>query len=233
MGFRGPLRSFEQVVSAEVLNCEKSIRAIMRNKRPEYDSLDEFINAWLEVGEMPEPTTGLAAGMVEYHKTPARVVVELAGRLKCREGDVFYDLGCGLGQVVLLVHLMTGVTAKGVEIEPSYCGYARKCAEKLGAEVCFIAGDVREMDLSDGTIFFLFTPFKGQLFDHVMDQLELVANRHPIRVIGYGPCSKELARMGWLRRERDMPDSPGEIGDHSIGDENLGEYELQYFRSYG
>jgi hypothetical protein len=91
----------------------------------------------------------------------------------------------------------------------------------LGAAVCFIAGDVREVDLTAGTIFFLFTPFKGRVFDEVMERLKVVAGIHSIRVIGYGPCSKDLARIDWLRRD-------GE----SAGDEGSGEYELQFFASY-
>src|SRR5580704_8458057 len=103
--------------------------------RAEYDDLDVFVNEWLGTGEMPEPTLERPAGMVEFYKTPARVVLELARRITVGEADVFYDLGAGLGQVVLLMHLLTGVEARGVEIEPAYCEYARRCAEGLGLGV--------------------------------------------------------------------------------------------------
>jgi SAM-dependent methyltransferase len=183
----------------------------------EYDDLDVFVNEWLGTGELPEPSVELGPEMVEYYKTPARVVVELVRRVTFEEGDVFYDLGSGLGQVVLLVHLLTGVSAKGVEIEPAYCEYARGCARGLGlgAEVCFIAGDARDVNLSEGTIFFLFTPFKGGVFFHVMERLRVVAASRRIRVITYGPCSAEIARLDWLKREED-----GEVG----------EYDLQFFQ---
>ena len=36
--------------------------------------------------------------MVPYEATPARVALELVDRVNFRRGDVFYDLGSGLGQ---------------------------------------------------------------------------------------------------------------------------------------
>jgi SAM-dependent methyltransferase len=184
---------------------------------PGYDNLDVLVNGLLGGGEMPVPTVGLTAEMVEFYKTPARVVLEMAERVSWGPEDVFFDLGSGLGQVVMMVHLLTGVTARGVEIAPAYCDFARGCALRLGLSgVDFMEGDARVVDLSAGTVFFLFTPFKGEIFLEVMERLRVLALEREIRVIGYGPCSAEIARLGWLRRE---------------GDGN-GEYMLQIFRSY-
>jgi hypothetical protein len=187
--------------------------------RPEYDDLDVLVNRLLCTGRMPGPTRDLEPNMVEYYKTPARVVFELADRVCLGPEDVLFDLGSGLGQVVLLVHLLTGVAAKGVEIEPAYCEYARGCAMAHGlVDVEFIDGDAQVTDLSAGTVFFLFTPFKGSLFAEVMERLRVLALTRTIRVIGYGPCSAEIARLGWLRRE---------------GNGAGGEYSLQLFESLG
>jgi hypothetical protein len=188
-----------------------------------YDELDVFVNRLLNVGEMPAPTMELAAEMVEFYKTPARVVVELADRVKFGPGDVFVDLGAGLGQVVVLVHLLAGVRTMGVEIEPVYCAFARRCAEKLGlAGVSFVAADARVADLSTGTVFFLFTPFKGEVFSQVMERVRAVAASRGIRVIGYGPCTEEMARLDWLRR---VPD--GNTGVNGMA----GVYTLQIFEN--
>jgi len=189
------------------------------NDRPEYDDLDIFVNRWLGSGKMPVPTLELATEMVGFYKTPAKVVVDLVERVGFGPGDVFVDLGAGLGQVVMLVHLLTGARALGVEIEPAYCAYARRCTERLGLTgVSFVAADARVADLSAGTVFFLFTPFKGEVFCQVMDRVKTVASSREIRVVGYGPCSVEIARLDWLKRE----------GDRGVG----GEYSLQIFRSY-
>jgi hypothetical protein len=198
------------------------------NDRPEYDDLDVFVNRWLGGGKMPDPTLELATEMVEFYKTPAKVVVELVERAGFGPEDVFVDLGAGLGQVVMLVHLLTGVRALGVEIEPAYCAYARRCAERLGLTgVGFVTSDARVADLSAGTVFFLFTPFKGEVFCQVMDRVRAVASSREIRVVGYGPCSEEIGRLDWLRREWDGG-AGAEGGDRGPG----GEYTLQIFSSY-
>jgi SAM-dependent methyltransferase len=187
--------------------------------RPEYDDLDVIVNRLLRAGRMPGPTRDLEPNMVEFYKTPARVVFGLAERVSWGPEDVFFDLGSGLGQVVLLVHLLTGVAARGVEIEPAYCEYARGCAMAHGlGDVKFIEGDARDADLSAGTVFFLFAPFRGEVFCKVMERVKAVAASRTIRVISYGPCSAEIARLDWLRRE---------------GDGGGGEYSLQIFGSLG
>ncbi len=53
----------------------------MRRTHPEYDELDEFVNDWLHPGEMPVPLVKLDPEMVEFYKTPARVVLDLVGRI--------------------------------------------------------------------------------------------------------------------------------------------------------
>ncbi|HET6253561.1 MAG TPA: hypothetical protein VFE32_05785 [Puia sp.] len=177
-----------------------------------YDELDVFVNRLLGSGKMPEPTMELEAQMVEFYKTPARVVFELAERVSFGPGETFVDLGAGLGQVVILLHLLTGVRTLGVEIEPAYCRYGRRCSEELGlTAVNIVEDDARIADLTAGTVFFLFTPFQGEVFDEVMERLRLVTRRKQIRVIGYGPCSAEIARLDWLKRE-----GSGKEGDYSL-----------------
>jgi SAM-dependent methyltransferase len=158
-----------------------------------YDELDEFVNELMFRGEMPEPTRKLEPGMVEYYKTPARLVFEWVERMEFGADDVFYDLGSGLGQVAMLVNLLTGVRARGVEIEPAYCDYARGCAHSLGlCDVDFVAGDVRDVDLSDGTVFFLYTPFTGDVLAAVVDKLRAIPR--PIRIVAWGP---HLSSSAW------------------------------------
>jgi len=160
-----------------------------------YDDLDVFVNDLLFVGEMPEPTWELDAEMVEYYKTPARLIFEWVERMEFAAGDVFYDIGAGLGQVAMLVNLLTGIETRGVEIEPAFCAYAQGCAGALGLrDVHFVAADAREVDYSDGTIFFLYTPFRGEIMAAVLDQLRRAASSKPVRVIAVGPCTEEVAK---------------------------------------
>lgn len=173
-----------------------------------YDVLDVFVNRLTSFLPMAVPTKVLEAEMVDYHKTPARIVLELARWVK--PGDVFVDLGAGLGQVALLVHLLTGARVRGVEIEPAFCGYARQCAERLGltgtgpvdggdgAVVLFVEGDARFANYSEGTVFFMYTPFRGELLATVFELLRQEALSRPFKLVTYGPCTKDAAEQSWL-----------------------------------
>ena len=178
----------------------------------EYDALDVFVNRLCSYLPMPSPVRLLEPEMVDYHKTPGRVVLELARWVG--PGDVFVDLGAGLGQVVLLVHLLTGAAGRGLEIEPAFCSYARDCATGLGLSrafdpgevsgempdtVSFIEGDARFAGYNEGTVFFMYTPFTGELLATVFELLRREASSRAFTLVTYGPCTRHAARQSWLR----------------------------------
>lgn len=168
---------------------------------PGYDNLDHFINGLLisrtlpPAGALPEPD------MVFYQQTPARIILELASRANFTEKDIFYDLGSGLGHVPILVHLLTGVKAIGIEYENALDACARACARelKMDHQVTLINMDVRAADLSDGTVFYLYTPFKNRMWLEVLEKLNRVAAKKQIRIFTYGPCTLEMDAVDWLR----------------------------------
>jgi hypothetical protein len=164
-----------------------------------YDSLDALVGGVLLAGAAPGAATEREPEMVFYQPTPARIVFELVEKARLQGHDTFYDLGSGLGQVVILVNLLTGVTAKGVEIDPAYCEYATHCAEGLGLpEVEFINADARAADYAGGTVFFLYTPFEGSMLQQVLDRLGQEAGLRRIAVYTYGPCTWQVSRQDWL-----------------------------------
>ena len=167
---------------------------------PGYDALDMLTNGLLETGDIPEEAAALEADLVFYLPTPARIVLKLARLLQPTSDDIFYDLGSGLGHVPILMHLLTGVHTWGVELEASYCRYARDCAGRLGlGGVNFIHADARRADFADGTIFYLYTPFLGEPLWQVLGRLEQEAGQRHIRVCSYGPCTAQIARQPWLK----------------------------------
>jgi SAM-dependent methyltransferase len=165
-----------------------------------YDALDALVDGALRLNEIPAPTRVPEREMIHLEPTPARVVLEMVDRVPWRPEDVFYDIGSGLGQVPILVHLLTGVRAVGVEIEPAYCRVARKEADKLGlAGVSFVESDARAADYGQGTVFYLFTPFVGEMLQAVLDRLEAQVAGRAVTLCSYGPCNPHLARQDWLR----------------------------------
>jgi hypothetical protein len=165
-----------------------------------YDSLDVFINRLLLINPAPLETKAREAEMVYYQQTPARIILELVEKGHLTRKDVFYDLGSGLGQVPILVHLLSGVIAKGIDFEPAYCDYASGCAAALNlSRVEFVNVDARQADYSDGTAFFMYTPFKGGLLQEMLEKLRGEARRRRIRLFTYGPCTSEVSRQSWLK----------------------------------
>jgi precorrin-6B methylase 2 len=164
-----------------------------------YDDLDVFINGLLSAATIPEPLRTLEPEMVFYQKTPARLVFELVEKVAFAPEDVLIDIGCGLGQVPIIVNLLTGIKTKGIEYEPAFCGYADECAAGLNlANVAFISTDARQADYSAGTVFFIYTPFKGEMLQQVLGLLKQQAQARQITLITYGPCTLEVALQNWL-----------------------------------
>ncbi len=168
-------------------------------EEPAYDNLDVFINQIYSPLDIPKPTRELEPEMVYYQKTPARIILQLVSELTFHNDDVFFDLGSGLGQVVILVHLLTGIRAIGVEFEPAFSGFAAGCARDLQlSHVEFIHADAREADYSEGTVFFMFTPFSGSILQEVLELLRKESLKRKIKIITYGPCTTQVALADWL-----------------------------------
>ena len=138
--------------------------------------------------------------MVFYQPTPARVILQLVEEAEVTEQDVFYDLGSGLGRVPILVHLLSGSMARGIEFEPAFVAYAERCARALNVQAEFVNADARDADYADGSVFFLYTPCRGRMLQEVISRLKAVSREREIRVCTYGPCTEEVARKDWLTR---------------------------------
>lgn len=164
-----------------------------------YSPLDFFLHELLFSDPLPQETLVREPDMVGYQPTPAHIVFDLIEKARLTREDIFFDLGSGLGQVSLLVHLLSGVAVRGLEVEPTFCQYARACAEFFHfPHVVFLEADARKADYSDGTVFFLYTPFMGKMLEEVLGQLRQVSQTRPIKVFTYGPCTPIVAKQKWL-----------------------------------
>jgi len=178
----------------------------------EYDNLDVFINRLLCSGPMPRRFKKLEPGMVYYQKTPARVMLQMAEEIEAENSGVFVDIGAGMGQVVMLVNLLTGITARGIEIDPALCRYAARCAGTLGLTgATFTHADARQALYPGANVFFMFTPFTGKMLQQVLQRLQREAQHKKIKLITYGPCTEQVALQNWLQ-----PVTPGVQG-HGTG----------------
>jgi hypothetical protein len=165
-----------------------------------FDYRDELVSGVLELLEPSEPNLQPLPEMVPYQPTPVRHVLHLIAAAAVAEDDVFVDLGSGLGHVPLLVSMLTGAQSLGVEVQATYVASARKCAQSLRlSRVQFIAEDARNADLSRGTIFYLYSPFKGSILADMLSALRRESMRRPIKICSLGPCTRRVSNETWLK----------------------------------
>jgi hypothetical protein len=165
-----------------------------------YDFLDELISGVLQLEEPDVGSAHPGPEMVFYQPTPARHIFDLMRRAAFTEQDVLIDLGSGLGHVPLLAAICSGIRSIGVELEPAYIETARHCARELNLDrVTFVQSDAREADLSHGTVFYLYTPFTGNILRTVLDRLRQETASRAIRVCSFGPCTEVITGEPWLK----------------------------------
>jgi hypothetical protein len=165
-----------------------------------FDYRDELVSGVLQLLEPSEPNLQPSPEMVPYQPTPVRHVLHLIAAAAVTEDDVFVDLGSGLGHVPLLVSMVTGAQSLGVEVQAAYVASARRCAQSLRlSRVRFIAQDARDADLSRGTMFYLYSPFKGSILADVLSALRRESMRRPIKICSLGPCTRRVSNQTWLK----------------------------------
>ncbi len=140
------------------------------------------------LGIASRPPDGAPPGehLVGYHASGVAPIVRVLREVPVAADDVVVDLGAGLGKVLLLARLLTGATARGVEIQPALVAAGREAARRLGAEITLTEGDARDAELGDGTVFFLYVPFTGPVMARVLERLREVASRRAIVVCTLG-----------------------------------------------
>lgn len=163
---------------------------------------DAFVERVFAIDEVPRPEKGREEDMVHYLASPMEAILELVAELEA--SDVLYDLGCGLGKVAMLAAFLSPARAKGVEMEPAYvrCARERILAARLErAEI--LEGDARDVDYSDGTVFYFYDPFRGEILASVLAKLENVAGAKPIRVASRGKSNAVMDETPWLLRVKE------------------------------
>jgi hypothetical protein len=172
-----------------------------------FDLLDEIVGGVLQIRGPGEADLLQSSEMTAYQPTPARHILDLIAACKFSNDDILVDLGSGLGHVPLLVSVLTGIRALGVEVQPGYAASAREAAETLNLRrVRFAAEDARMADLSSGTVFYMFSPFTGSILTDVLCGLRKQSEERQIRLCSLGPCTRILQGQKWLRATK-RPDT--------------------------
>jgi SAM-dependent methyltransferase len=147
---------------------------------------DAAVDEYLGIAAPAPSSASPGEHLIGYHPSGVASIVRALIEAPVRVDDVVIDLGAGLGKVVLLAHLLTGATTRGIELQPALVERAREAARRLGASARFTHADVRDADLDDGTVFFLYLPFTGPALTRVLQRLHAIAKRRAIVVCSLG-----------------------------------------------
>lgn len=171
---------------------------------------DVFARKLFGIDWPPPRETERGQEMVYYEASSIEAVLEVVDDLD--EHDILFDLGCGLGLVVMVATWIAGVRAMGVEYEPSYCRVARERIADFGlSRAAIIEGDAASADYSEGTVFYFFHPFEGATLDAVLGQLEAIASTRAIRIYARGACSAWFDEIPWMHRVATKPSGLGQF----------------------
>lgn len=143
----------------------------------------------------------------------ARQTADFITALEPGEEDVVFDLGSGSGKLALTVSASTRSQVVGVELCADYVEEARNTAADLSLHrLRFVHADAREVDLSSGSVFYLYHPFRGEVASSVAHALGSLARKKDIRIFCAGPScgyaeyfEREVTNGALRLRERRGP----------------------------
>jgi SAM-dependent methyltransferase len=120
----------------------------------------------------------MLTGAAGYTFTPKSVVNEALNIVDLKKDEVFYDLGCGTGEVLIAASELCD-HVKGIEIEPIRWIIAKLRARK--AQV--ILGNLFKLDISDANVIFIFQ-YKGKINSRIAEKIR-ANTRTGTRIISY------------------------------------------------
>lgn len=171
---------------------------------------DEFWDRRLGVGTfgfipaVGEPSNDAWQG--HYQPTSYKDLFSMLKRVEVGPGDVYVDLGCGLGRTVFAANSLGVRRAVGVEVNgPLVRACRANLARRHGTTgtIDFVEGYAQDYAQPDTTVLFLFHPFGRGTLKEVLDRLrgELVAKPRRLRLVYFNAVSDDvLQASGYLRR---------------------------------
>ena len=147
---------------------------------------DTWIDEVLDIEPSPPDMPDLPRGSVPYLPCGIDEILATVRDVPVGAGDILVDIGSGLGRVAILVHLLSGARARGIEIQLHLVERAiARCRELSLPAVSFAHGNAADVEL-DGSVFFLYAPCNGEMLVRVLERIERVARRRRIVVCAVG-----------------------------------------------
>lgn len=143
---------------------------------------DAWVDRAFSIDVVPDDGPELPLGCVPYLPCPVDAVLRAVDHADVQPADVFVDVGSGMGRTAALVHLLTGATVIGVEIQSQLVRASRELMSRLRVtRFLQVEGDATR-HTPDGTVFFFYCPFGRDRLERVLDHLEDIAAAKRIRL---------------------------------------------------
>lgn len=156
---------------------------------------DHLVEEILDIAYPPLEESPLPSEMIPYCPSGLAEILFMLENADLGPGKTFVDLGSGLGKVVLLVALLTGARAYGVELDSTLVTRARSAARSLRLDDAhFVQGDIRSAPLPPADVYYMYIPLTQST--GVVQRLEALAAERSIRLFSQ---ALDLARLPWLR----------------------------------
>jgi len=165
------------------LHDPSRFRAALSSVPP--DARDGWLDLVFDLGELPDDGPELPPGCVPYLPCSVDALLRVVEQAPVRASDVFVDIGSGLGRAAALVHLLTGASVVGLEIQPRLVVAARGLAARLLlSRISCVVGDAAMLTgyITIGSVFFLYCPFGGERLSKVLADLQPIARTRTIRI---------------------------------------------------
>ena len=138
------------------------------------------------------------------------IIKRVLNTLNLTENDVFYDLGSGLGRMIISAAIITPAVCKGIEFIPERIEQAIKAKQRLALDnLHLICGNVLDQDFSDGTAFYMWEPFSNDTQMKVIKELEKISKNKQITIAAKG-CTRYFFGMfekqSWLKIKHNWGD---------------------------
>ena len=146
---------------------------------------DAWVDALLGLGELPDDGPDLPRSCVPYLPCPVDALLRMVDQAPVHSSDVFVDVGSGQGRAAAVVHLLTGASAIGLEIQHHLVAAARALATRLRvSRMSTLHGDATTLAglVTTGSVFFLYCPFSGDRLTSFLAALEPVARTRRLRI---------------------------------------------------
>lgn len=171
---------------------------------------DTWVDSVFGLDNLLDDGPELPSGCVPYLPCAVDVLLRIADLVPVRATDVFVDIGAGLGRAAALMHLLTGASALGIEVQSGHVAAARELVNRLNiSRVTFVHGNAVQgaSEFAGGSVFFLYCPFSGERLVTLLKHFEAIARSRRICV-----CSVDLPLppCEWLEREGE------DVGDLAI-----------------